>query len=52
MATLTNDQSQIAKEFEALKTLYDKLIHQNVPLEIISMGMSGDYPIAIKKGAI
>ena len=51
MATLTNDQSQIAKEFELLKTLYDKLIHQNFPLEIISMGMSGDYPIAIKKGS-
>ena len=51
MATLTNDQSQIAKEFEVLKTLYDQLIHQNFPLEIISMGMSGDYPIAIKKGS-
>ena len=39
------------REFEGLKKLYDQLIHQNIHLEILSMGMSGDYPIAIQKGS-
>ena len=51
MATYTKDQNQIAREFEGLKKLYDQLIHQNIHLEILSMGMSGDYPIAIQKGS-
>ena len=51
MATFTEDQNQIAKEFEGLKGLYDQLIQQNIPLEILSMGMSGDYPIALQKGS-
>jgi pyridoxal phosphate enzyme (YggS family) len=51
MATFTEDQNQIAKEFEGLKGLYDQLIKQNIPLEILSMGMSGDYPTALQKGS-
>ena len=51
MATFTEDQNQIAKEFEGLKELYEQLIQQNIPLEILSMGMSGDYPIALQKGS-
>jgi uncharacterized pyridoxal phosphate-containing UPF0001 family protein len=51
MATFTEDQNQIAKEFEGLKGLYDQFIQQNIPLEILSMGMSGDYPIALQKGS-
>jgi pyridoxal phosphate enzyme (YggS family) len=51
MATFTEDQNQIAKEFGGLKDLYDQLIQQNIPLEILSMGMSGDYPIALQKGS-
>lgn len=51
MATFTEDQNQIGKEFEGLKGLYDQLIQQNIPLEILSMGMSGDYPIALQKGS-
>ena len=50
MATLTKDHNQIAKEFDGLKFVFDKMIEQNIPLTILSMGMSGDYPIAIKNG--
>ena len=50
MATFTDDQLQIRAEFEKLKDLYDELseIH---PLEKLSMGMSGDYLLAIAIGA-
>jgi uncharacterized pyridoxal phosphate-containing UPF0001 family protein len=51
MATFTEDQKQIAQEFVGLKALYDQLIEQNIPLEILSMGMSGDYPLAIAQGS-
>lgn len=51
MATFTEDQSQIAKEFAGLKSLYDQLRQQNLPLEILSMGMSGDYTLAIQEGS-
>ena len=51
MATFTQNQDQIANEFAGLKTLYDQLKQQNIPLKILSMGMSGDYPIAIQKGS-
>lgn len=51
MATFTEDQNQIAKEFAGLQILYDQLKQENIPLDILSMGMSGDYPIAIQKGS-
>jgi uncharacterized pyridoxal phosphate-containing UPF0001 family protein len=51
VATFTEDQKQIAQEFVGLKALYDQLIEQNIPLEILSMGMSGDYPLAIAQGS-
>tara|TARA_B100001175_G_scaffold151775_1_gene128606 strand:- start:1011 stop:1661 length:651 start_codon:yes stop_codon:yes gene_type:complete len=51
MASFTKKENQVAKEFLGLKSLYDKFIQQNIPLEILSMGMSGDYPIAIQKGS-
>lgn len=51
MATFTENQKQIAQEFVGLKALYDQLIEQNIPLEILSMGMSGDYPLAIAQGS-
>src|SRR6218665_904951 len=54
MATFTENQSQIKKEFTFLKALFDKvnslsIIHD--PLSILSMGMSGDYKIAIECGS-
>ena len=51
MATFTEDQNIIANEFQRLKDFYDELIQQNNTLDILSMGMSGDYPTAILKGS-
>lgn len=50
MATFTEDQNQIAKEFETLKNLYDSL-KEDYNFNTLSMGMSGDYPLAIEKGS-
>ncbi len=50
MATFTEDKEQIKREFTVLKTLYDQLsAHQ--PLSTLSMGMSGDFQLAIQCGA-
>ncbi|MBL6665975.1 MAG: YggS family pyridoxal phosphate-dependent enzyme [Flavobacteriaceae bacterium] len=51
MASYTEGQKQIAQEFAGLKNLYDQLIQQNHRLETLSMGMSGDYPLAIAQGS-
>lgn len=50
MATFTDDEAQIEREFRFLKRLYDQLSLQH-PLSVLSMGMSGDYPLAIACGA-
>lgn len=54
MATFTNNQEQLQKEFEMLKSIFDNLTHlksTNYNLKTLSMGMSDDYPIAIKNGS-
>ena len=51
MATFTKDEDQIKNEFNRLKTIFDTLKAQNPEFKIISMGMSGDYPIAIASGS-
>jgi len=51
MATFTDDHSQVEQEFEGLKQLYDQLAKKYSEFEILSMGMSGDYQIAIAKGS-
>lgn len=51
MATFTENQSQIKKEFQYLKSLFDKFKIQNPEFKIISMGMSGDYQLAIECGS-
>jgi len=50
MATFTQDSEQIMHEFSILKTFFDqnKSAHN---LEILSMGMSGDYPLALELGS-
>lgn len=50
MATFTEDENQIKKEFSVLKNLFDQL-SQTKKLETLSMGMSDDFPIAIECGA-
>ena len=51
MATNTADKSIVSKEFTDLKQLFTILQTSNSKLQIISMGMSGDYPLAIEEGS-
>ncbi|WP_439152372.1 YggS family pyridoxal phosphate-dependent enzyme [Winogradskyella sp.] len=51
MATFTEDQQQIKNEFKFLKSTFDKLKTLNPELETVSMGMSGDYKLAIECGS-
>lgn len=51
MATFTEDEAQISKEFEKLKGIYDKFKITYPELNVLSMGMSGDYQIAIDHGS-
>jgi len=54
MASFTDDTEKIRKEFRYLKSLSDKfkkLQIDNSKLTILSMGMSGDYKIAIEEGS-
>ena len=51
MATNTADESVVSKEFAGLKQLFTKLQTTNSQLKIISMGMSSDYPLAIRQGS-
>lgn len=50
MATFTKDETQIKREFNILKNLFDQLSSKN-KLETLSMGMSDDYFYAIDCGA-
>ena len=51
MATFTSDNVQIKQEFTFLKALYDKARNQLKDISILSMGMSGDYALAIEVGS-
>ena len=51
MASFTNDAKQVKTEFENLKNTYDALKKIQPEMEIISMGMSGDYQLAISCGS-
>lgn len=50
MATFTDDHIQITKEFSMLKKLFEEF-NGKTELETLSMGMSGDFPVAIAAGA-
>ncbi len=55
IATYTDDEDQIRKEFRDLRNLFDKVKKEfelpNVKMKELSMGMSGDYRIAIEEGS-
>lgn len=55
MASFTSDKKQIRTEFKSLKMLFDQIQSQFFPkddqFKEISMGMSGDYTIAIEEGS-
>ena len=51
MATFTEDKAQISAEFRGLKNFFDRQQAQYPDLKILSMGMSGDYLLAIAEGS-
>ena len=51
MATFTDNQDQIQSEFAYLKSKYDWVAKQLPEINTLSMGMSGDYAIAIDEGS-
>ena len=52
MATFTDNHIQIASEFRSLRNAYDKIkTGMGKDLDSVSMGMSGDWKIAIDEGS-
>ena len=51
MATFTDDEKQIRNEFKTLKSNFDSLKNNFYNLTVLSMGMSGDYQVAIEEGS-
>ena len=55
MATNTPDQDQVRAEFKGLKALFDQVSGSATPANIemkeLSMGMSGDYQVAVEEGS-
>ncbi|WP_026715475.1 YggS family pyridoxal phosphate-dependent enzyme [Flavobacterium daejeonense] len=54
MATFTDNQEKIKQEFTHLKAIFDSIQMQSVPtlnFSTLSMGMSGDYKLAIECGS-
>ena len=51
MASFTQDLEKVRKEFTVLNNLFKKLKIKNKNLKVLSMGMSGDYPVAIEMGS-
>ncbi|QTE23414.1 YggS family pyridoxal phosphate-dependent enzyme [Polaribacter cellanae] len=55
MATFTDNQEQLNEEFSALNTFFEvqklKTVSKNCQLNTLSMGMSGDYQLAIENGS-
>jgi pyridoxal phosphate enzyme (YggS family) len=55
MASFTSDDKQVANEFKSLKIFFDtikvKYVFPNCELKTLSMGMSGDYEIAVENGS-
>jgi pyridoxal phosphate enzyme (YggS family) len=51
MATFTQNTTLIRQEFKYLKSLFDTLKGTLPEIHVLSMGMSGDYSIAIEEGS-
>lgn len=52
MASFTEDQQQVKREFESLARFRDKIqTKYSIQLPVLSMGMSGDYQLAIACGS-
>ena len=51
MASFTDDNELIDKEFKKIKTIYDDMVLIDSRFEVLSIGMSDDYNIAIENGS-
>lgn len=51
IGSLTDDRDITRREFREMKKLFDEKKKEYPNLEILSMGMSQDYPIAIEEGS-
>jgi PLP dependent protein len=51
MATFTDNENQIRKEFMYLKSIFETIQTSNFKLQTLSIGMSGDYQLAIESGS-
>jgi len=54
MASNTDDDNKVRQEFRTLKNLFESFKayeKENVEMKEISMGMSGDFPIAVEEGS-
>ena len=51
MASFTEDMVQVKEEFTSLNYLFQELKLADSNISILSIGMSGDYPIAIDSGS-
>ena len=51
MASFTDDQDKIRNEFKNLHSLFDQFSKSNSNFDILSMGMSSDYQMAIEEGS-
>ena len=55
MATFTENSERVRKEFQNLKCIFEKVkenyFRDDPAFSVLSMGMSGDYPIAIEEGS-
>ena len=49
MATFTDETQQVSQEFKSLRTVFDSI--KNKDITTLSMGMSGDYNLAIEEGS-
>lgn len=56
MATFTEDEQQVRREFKYLRQIFEKAkvdahLPENVNMQELSMGMSGDFQIALEEGS-
>lgn len=51
MATFTEDEAIVKGEFDYLRSVYENLKKDHPQFEVLSMGMSGDYKIAVTCGS-
>jgi len=55
MATYTPDMAQVRQEFKGLKELFNKIgsqyVFDNLDFTELSMGMTNDYPVAMREGS-